>query len=70
MLDRHGVQGAQLAGFMPQLESVLGAGYFDDGFESTRFATLLQSTVRMASQLRAVWQDLQTEVGVAGGILA
>ena len=69
MLHRRLADGSQKSGFMPQLESVLGAGSFDSSAESTRFTTLLQGGSQLAEALRTSWNGLRSELPDLPGAL-
>jgi hypothetical protein len=70
MLDARSANGVVKPGFMPQLESVLGAGSFDRGHENTRFAHLLSTDSRLGRALARHWSDLQAEMdGTPDGVL-
>jgi len=62
-LDRQQLDGTQVAGFLPGLAHVMGAGAFDEGSEDTRWRHFLQSGTRTAMAFALHWRTLQLEVG-------
>ncbi len=62
----HGRNGVSTAGFLPQLESLLGTGSFDHGAESDRFLALIASGNRVGSALAHHWAALQDPAGGGG----
>ena len=63
MLPWQGRNGCVHAGFLPQLENMLGAGSFDWSNEDTRFQHLLQSDSRLGSALESAWEGLRAANG-------
>ena len=63
LIDHTDAAGGHVAGLLPSLSGVLGAGSFDEGSESTRYTSYLSSGLVGATELRSAWDALRVEAG-------
>jgi hypothetical protein len=55
--------GVAREGFLPQLESMLGAGSFDNGREDSRFQYMISCDCHLGQALARHWAELQASLG-------